>query len=203
MQCLGGIYELEEPEKCRYAKKLDKLGGIDDLYLQEPSVVGEDWRNWPIVVYQDIYNYLIQTPSLYTGESLKEYKSLDAYNYYVNGWIDKVKVVKITAMIEPHYMVTAAVRYSQKLSIPPVKPWVAVKQNGTSCLCLLFLHGWSWRSVFTLLFALEATTTKNKNTTCTSLPCSWLPPKFQDVTYAEMSDIDFASPWTSQKEESG
>ena len=92
------FYELEEPEKCRYAQKLDKLGGIDDPYLQEASIVGEDWRNWPIVEYPDIYNYLIQTPSLYTGESLKAYKSLDAYNYYVNGWIDKVKVVKITAM---------------------------------------------------------------------------------------------------------
>ena len=50
-----------------------------------------------------------------------------------------------------------------------------------------------------LLFALEATATKNKNTTCTSLPCSWLPPKFQDVTYAELSDIDFASPQAKRK----
>ena len=51
--------------------KLDKLGGIDDPYLQEPTAVGEDWKNWPSVEYPDIYNYLIQTPSLYTGESLK------------------------------------------------------------------------------------------------------------------------------------
>ena len=84
------FYELEDTGKCRYTQKLVKLGGSDDPYLQEPSVVGKDWKSWPSVEYPDIYNYLIQTPSLYTGESLKVYKSLEAYNYYINGWIDDV-----------------------------------------------------------------------------------------------------------------
>lgn len=61
------FYELEDAEKCRYTEKLDKHGGIDDPYLQEPTVVCEDWTSWPSVEYPDIYNYLIQTPSLYTG----------------------------------------------------------------------------------------------------------------------------------------
>ena len=85
-----------------------KLGGVDDLYVEEPSINGEDWTSWPSVEYPDIYNYLIQTPSVYTGESLKAYKSLEAYNFYVNGWIDEVKVMQIAAMMdEPHYMITA------------------------------------------------------------------------------------------------
>ena len=115
------------------------------------------------------------TPSLYTGESLKAYKSLEAYNNYINGWIDDVKVVKITKLVEPHYMVTAAVRHSQKLTIPPAKPWVAAKQNGTStvvcahCSCMAGL-GEACSHIAALLFTLEATTTMNQNTRCTSLP---------------------------------
>ena len=175
------FYGLEDSEKCHYAQKLNKLGGIDDPYLEEPSVVGENWTSWPSVEYPDIYNYLIQTPSLYTGESLMAHKSLEAYNYHANGCIDKVKVVKITKMIEPHYMVTAAVRHSQKLTIPPAKPWVTVKQNGTvvcahySCMASF---GEACSHVAALLFTLESTTTMNKKTSCTSLPCSWLPPIF-------------------------
>ena len=77
------FYELEDTEKQRYAEKLDQLGGVDDPYVEEPSIVGEDWKSWPSVEYPNI---LIQTPSDYTGESLKAYKSLEAYNLYVNGW---------------------------------------------------------------------------------------------------------------------
>lgn len=193
------FYELEDEAQRRYVQKLEKLGGVDDPYLQEPSVVGEDWKGWPSVEYPDIYNYLIQTPSLYTGESLKAYKSLEAYNYYVNGWIDNVKVTKMT---EPHYMVTAAVRHSQKLTVPPAKPWVAVKHNGSvvcaHCSCMSGL-GEACSHIAALLFALEATTAMNKSTTCTSLPCSWLPPTFQNVPYAELSDIDFSTPQAKRK----
>ena len=84
------FYELEEAEKLGYTQKLNKLGGIDNPFIQEPNVVGEDWECWPSVEYPDIYNYLIQTPSLYTGESLKTYKSLDTYN-----------------LEEPHYLIVS------------------------------------------------------------------------------------------------
>ena len=47
----------------------------------------EDVRDWPEVAYPDIYNYLIETHS---GKSLKAYKSLNRYNYYINGWVSNV-----------------------------------------------------------------------------------------------------------------
>ena len=65
-------------------EKLDKAGLIDDPYvMQEQGIDSVNWQDWPRVEYPDVYNYLIQTPSLYTGESLRAYKSLDGYNFCV------------------------------------------------------------------------------------------------------------------------
>ena len=110
------FYVLEEAENLRYTQKLNKLGGIDDPFVQEPNVAGKDWECWPSVEYPDIYNYLIQTPGLYTGESSKAYKSLDAYNFYVNGWIDEVKVGCSYCAAG-----RTSLPDSQKLSAPPTR----------------------------------------------------------------------------------
>ena len=86
---------------------------------------------------------------------------------------------------------TARVKHSQKLSATPVKPWVGVEQNGTilccHCTCLAGL-GEACSHVAAVLFTLEANTQLKKKTSCTSLPCSWLPLCFQ---YAQIADIDF------------
>ena len=60
----------------------------------------------------NIYNFLIETPSLYTGESLKAYKSLDAYNYYLNGWVGNVTVFKVPGSIDA-YVILGEVRHSK------------------------------------------------------------------------------------------
>ena len=64
---------LDVTARLRYKEKLDKLGGLEDPYLHWGQGIGreEDWQNWPKVEYPDIYNFLIEAPSLFTGESLK------------------------------------------------------------------------------------------------------------------------------------
>lgn len=42
-----------------------------------------------------------------------------------------------------------------------------------------------------LLFTLEKSTRHQQNTTCTSLPCAWLPPSYQAVSYSKIAGIDF------------
>ena len=47
-----------------------------------------------------------------------------------------------------------------------------------------------------LLFAAETYNRLNKDVSCTSLPCAWLPPS---VKYAPISDINFTAPPTKRK----
>ena len=89
-------HTLDDTSKMWYREKLSKFGGLKDPYLGEQEGVGEDpWDKWPEVQYPDIFCYLIETTSEYTGETLKAYKSLDSYNYFVNGWVANVKAVPV------------------------------------------------------------------------------------------------------------
>ena len=41
-----------------------------------------------------------------------------------------------------------------------------------------------------ILFLMKANTSMENETTCTSLPCYWLPPTMQNVTFAPVAEID-------------
>ena len=98
-----------------------------------------EWIDWPSVSYADIYNYLINTPSEYTHEKLKAYKSMDGYNFFVNGWVSNVVVTQVEG--RQHYLFTATVKHSQILSATPLKVWVGCKSNGevvaAHCTCMV------------------------------------------------------------------
>ena len=165
------------------------LGNIDDPYIVIEKSRGAhtskdevEWQDWPDVLYPDIYNYLIETPGLYTKETLKAYKSLDGYNFYSSGWVSNVKVYEI--MDDPkRYLATFHVKHSQTLSATPLKPWVAVEKNGciicAHCTCMAGL-GEACSHIAALLFTMENNTETRQKMACTSLPCTWLPPSFRD-----------------------
>ena len=173
-------YELEETAKQRYRQTLNKAGLVDDPYVtQEQRIQSEDWQNWPRVEFPDIYIQLsYSTPSVYTGESLRAYKSLDGYTPDIK-------------------LVFGSVKHSQRISATPLKPWVAARKEGivvcAHCTCMAGL-GEACSHIVALLFMLEKNTQHQNMTTCTSLPYSWLPPSYQAVTYSAIADIDFATP---------
>ena len=158
------------------------------------------WLDWPSVTYADIYNYLIQTPSEYTHEMLKSYKSLDGYNFFCNGWISGVKVVKIEHSAK--YVVVAQVKHSQTLSATPLKVWVALKLDGevlsAHCTCMAGI-GEVCSHIAAVLFLVEANTRAKQNLSCTSLPCNWLPPSFRTVEFLPVSKIDFRTAQLKRK----
>ena len=63
---------------------------LTDMY----EIFQEKWSDsvssWPTVEFGDIYCYLIETPSQFTREKLKAYKSLDAFNYHIRYVYTKV-----------------------------------------------------------------------------------------------------------------
>jgi len=130
--------QVDAQAKQRYVKKLDMLPGvIDDPYLKS-GFVAKSNHLWPQVEYPDIYHYLINTPSPYTREELKAYKSLDGYNFFIQGWVSNVQVLNVGTNPVVSVLL-ASVKHCQQLSTPPLWPWVAIEQNGTilcaHCTC--------------------------------------------------------------------
>ena len=186
--------QLDSTAKARYLEKLRILGNIEDTYVRSGiSGTNVEWYDWPNVEFPDIYSYLIAAPSPCTKEELKAYKSMDRYKYVTNGWIENGEVVATPARPST-VLVCARVRHSQRITATPLKPWVAVEQSGVvvcaHCDCMAGL-GEACSHIAAVLFALEANTQVKKSMSCTSLPCTWLPPSFQSVTYAPIAKIDF------------
>ncbi len=89
--------------RSRYREKLGTLGGISDPYLtMEETLEGLEWQDWPEVENPDIYNYLINTLSLYTKEEVKAYKSLEGYRQFVDGWVSNIRVLCIEYILCEH-----------------------------------------------------------------------------------------------------
>ena len=155
------------------------------------------WHEWPDLMYPDIYNYLILTPSLYTHEQLKSYKSLDGYNQYMNGWVSDIVSTISTANGCKIYLFTTCVKHSQSVSLPSLKTWTTIKQSGevacAHCTCMAGI-GEACSHIAAVLFTVEANTNMKQQFSCTSLPCSWLPSSFRSVAFAEISKIDFSTP---------
>ncbi|CAK6974446.1 uncharacterized protein LOC112843172 [Scomber scombrus] len=78
-------------EKERYLEKLRFIGGADPYELASSSWINDDPESLPSIAYPDIVNYLVFSPSPYTAEDLKSYKSLEAYNQMVCGWVREMQ----------------------------------------------------------------------------------------------------------------
>ena len=188
--------QLEDNDKKRYNDKLNSIGKeVDDPYTFCSGLgITDDVHN---IEYPDIY---INTPSPYTKEELKAYKSLEGYKYLVAGWVGEVSMHPVRGD-DGKMILTASVRHSQSVTASPLKPWVAAEKCGTiicsHCTCMAGL-GEACSHIAALLFAVEAHNCL-KDMSCTSQPCAWLSPNMQNVAYAPISDINFTAPTTKRK----
>ena len=207
IQYSGYYNELEGEAKSRYEQKVKMLGRVDPYCHLESSTNSSsssvEWYEWPEVTYADIYNFLINTTSYCTHEQLKAFKSLDGYNFFVNGWVTNIDVISSQATKTKVFIMMSLVKHSQRLTAPPLKVWVATKQQGevlcAHCTCMAGL-GEACSHIAALLFAVETNTQLKNQFPCTSLPCSWLPPSFRSVPFAEIAHIDFSTPAQKRKQ---
>ena len=82
------VKSLTEEDRGEYFSKLKLQNGT---VLPDPYLMKEGWNDdihrLPSLTWRDVSTYLIDTPSPYTKESLKAYKSLDAFNFFLCGHV--------------------------------------------------------------------------------------------------------------------
>ncbi|XP_033996071.1 uncharacterized protein LOC117490432 isoform X1 [Trematomus bernacchii] len=181
---------LNGKERERYLVKTAIIGC--DPYLLPPTVfcLLNSAKCLPQLTFPDIYIYLVHNPSPFTGESLKAFKSTDAYQYAVAGWVNDTKIwhVRKTHL----HVITAKVNHSQALNSKPTSPWIVVQEDGTvvmaHCTCMAGL-GEVCSHAAALMFTVLAAVEKRENQTCTEKPCTWTQPSTKMVKYDEVSNI--------------
>lgn len=111
----------------RYVEKL-KVGGIEipDPYSIADSLWVDNTAKWPDVEFGDIYTYLIDTKGMFTKENLKAYKSLEAYNYFYNGYVQTVYHYSVSQGI---CVLKARVNPSQKAPDKGHSAWIVINSG--------------------------------------------------------------------------
>ena len=104
----------------------DPYSIADDLQVDNPA-------KWPNLEFGDIYVYLINTKGMYTKESLKAYKSLEAYNYFYNGYVQTVHHYTLTQGI---CVLKARVNPSQKAPDKGHLAWIVVNSGSDLECCI-------------------------------------------------------------------
>ena len=100
---------LDPEQRKRYDEKLQLISNINP-YNVSSRFFDESMEMWPKIEFPDIVNYLLFSTSRYTKEQIKAYKSLEAYQYFVAGWVRCIYVGKATDTLK---IVIAKVGISQ------------------------------------------------------------------------------------------
>ena len=148
----------------------------------------------PPIEVSDLLSYLVLETSYYTNKQFKAFKSLEAYNQMVSGFVASVQGKEIAGKI----VVVAKVRHSQRMNDPLVKIWIIAEKNGTiiSAHCLGCKAGLaeSCSHVASVMFYIEAVTRIQGKLACTQAKCTWILPTYvNEVPHAKVKDIDFSS----------
>mgnify|MGYP000008269787 FL=1 len=192
----------EVPVLSSYAKNLECH--VRERYLKKISVVGVDpaaipsdqfsSECLPPIEVSDLLSYLVLETSYYTNKQFKAFKSLEAYNQMVSGFVASVQGKEIAGQI----VVVAKVRHSQRMNDPLVDIWIIAERDGTiiSAHCLGCKAGLaeSCSHVASVMFYIEAVTRIQGKLACTQAKCTWILPTYvNEVPYAKVGDIDFSS----------
>ena len=95
---LGGYFSSLKDEAAR-KRYYEKLRLIEDLDPYETEK--KDWEDnvdlWPSVTHINVGMFLLLTPSVYSGDDLLNYKSMESYRNFLAGWVREVLVRSLTS----------------------------------------------------------------------------------------------------------
>lgn len=138
---------------------------------------------------------------------MKEYKSMDACNFFVSGWVNTIFTKRAAGTDK--VVVTARVNHSQRARDTPLKTWLLAEKDGTVCMahcnCMAGLCE-ACSHVGALLFAIEAGVRMRESVTCTQEKSRWVMPSYvkeiPNIPVCEM-DLSSAKKWYSTLGEQG
>ena len=114
-------------DQTRYRQKLSALV-IDTCPYKLPAGSWvDDPTKWPGIEWPDVSYYLIDTPGVFTRESMRNRRSLEAYNQFESGWVKTVLYYQPTD--SPHCILKADVIPSQRVNDTPHHPWVGIHKK--------------------------------------------------------------------------
>ena len=84
------VKKLSVADRRRYLEKTEDIG---DPYAYALSTLNQE--DLPPVRSLDIFNYLVLSTSFCTSDRFKAYKSMDAYKYFISGFVSSVTAKRI------------------------------------------------------------------------------------------------------------
>ena len=78
---------LDSLSRDRYFGKVTGTINEDPYLIPYESLLHDDW---PELTFADMFNYLVCGISAYTSNELKCYKSMDAYKFFIDGWVQYI-----------------------------------------------------------------------------------------------------------------
>lgn len=139
---------LIEPISIADAERYNQKLIVDGVRLPDPyyQVPAEEWKSdlsfLPNVTFPDIYVYFVLRSGLYKNEEMKVYKSLDAYNYFLSGFVQELKTARLSTSTTKLVCMKANVLPSQRVGqkSQPYVSWVLCKDTGEvvtgHCSCM-------------------------------------------------------------------
>ncbi|KAK2139206.1 hypothetical protein LSH36_1942g00006 [Paralvinella palmiformis] len=197
IQPLESVQPIYISAKGLYMEQIDSVEK-QDPYQIEPAKWRSDPKLFPAITYVDLVNYFIFNPSLlYTLKDFENYKSLEAYDRFMYGWVTGVSVYIYYDWHLPVHVVRARVIHSQRMNATPLFPWIIIHEAGNvksaHCSCKAG-PGETCLHVASVLFYIEAAVHLTEVSTVTQTSAYWIHPSSGlGVEYAMQSDMNFTS----------
>ena len=173
-----------------YIEKISAIG-VDPLQISAHQL---NPNCLPSVEAADMVSFLVLETSYYTKQQFTNFRSLQAYNQMVSGFVNSV----LGRQVSGKCMILGRVRHSQRMNETPVQLWIITTSDGTimsaHCRGCMAGLGGCCSHIASVLFYVEVLTRMNEKPSCTQVKCSWiLPNPVQKVDYLRVKDINFTS----------
>ncbi|XP_043204917.1 uncharacterized protein LOC122372108 [Amphibalanus amphitrite] len=145
----------------------------DPYKIDEAYWISDSFEKLPLVLFPDIFAYLVSTSGTFTSDNLKAFKSLDAWNVFLSSHVGPLKLCSVDTS---GVFVKAEVQASQTAS-KSYNAWVLCHPNGSvmsaHCQCMAGL-GEVCSHVAGVLYKIQAAVLHGLTENApTSKACQW------------------------------